>query len=325
MASGATRGDDIGLMTDMRRLRPIFTTFALLAPLGVGFAQTSAPLADLRWTAAETAAGRFVIVPGERGFVGGYNSPGLEIWTYPLQLVSHYWISFHTEGDTSDVDGRLALRTIEQAPTAATRVYTAPGVALRERIFAPVDLPAAQISYTVESSRPVLITVHFTPSLDLMWPGAVGGQEIHWDSTHSAYTLEEPSRRFRGVVLSRQIVSHEQIQNNRRDAEFQRSISFVVRVAPGDSGGATIAFAGASTPDKAPLAMAVSLGARAQKYEARARDRYAGLDVIDVETPDSAVNRAMHWAQVTLEQAWGCNPQLGCGVVAGYGPSRGAR
>ncbi|MDQ6634640.1 MAG: hypothetical protein M3Z10_07760, partial [Gemmatimonadota bacterium] len=29
--------------------------------------------------------------------------------------------------------------------------------------------------------------------------------------------------------------------------------------------------------------------------------------------------------QVTLEQAWVCNPQLGCGLVAGYGPSRGAR
>lgn len=325
MASGATRGDDIGLMTDMRRLRPIFTAFALLTPLGVGSAQTSAPLADLRWTAAETAAGRFVIVPGERGFVGGYNSPGLEIWTYPLQLVSHYWISFHTEGDTSEVDGRLALLTIEQAPTAATRVYTAPGVTLRERIFAPVDLPAARISYTVESSRPVLITVHFTPSLDLMWPGAVGGQEIHWDSTNSAYTLDEPSRRFRAVVLSRQIVSHEQMQNNRRDAEFERSIRFTIRAVPGATVGATISFAGASTPDEKPLPIAMSLGARARDHEARARDRYSGLEVIDVETPDTAVNRALHWAQVTLEQAWGCNPQLGCGVVAGYGPSRGAR
>jgi glycogen debranching enzyme len=297
----------------------------ILAPLMPGFAQGTASLADLRWSAAETTAGRFVIVPGERGFVGGYNTPGLEIWTYPLQLVSHYWISFRAEGDTSDVDGRLALRTIEQTPTAATRVYAAPGVTLRERIFTPVDLPAAQIGYAVESTQPVLVTVHFTPSLDLMWPGAIGGQEIHWDSTHSAYTLDEPSRRFRGVVLSRQIVSHEQIRNNRRDAEFERSITFVVRVAPGASGGATIAFAGASTPNEMPLPLAATLAAQTRGEEARVRDRYAGLHVIDVETPDTAVNRALHWAQVTLEQAWTCNPQLGCGVVAGYGPSRGAR
>jgi glycogen debranching enzyme len=306
-------------------LRGALSIVGLLAPLCRGFAQTTPSLADLRWSAAETRAGRFAIVAGERGFVGGYNTPGLEIWTYPLQLVRHYWVSFRVDGDTGDVDGRVALHTIEHTPTTATRVYTAPGVTLRERVFTPVGLPAAVISYAVESSRPVLITVHFTPSLNLMWPGAIGGQEIHWDSTHSAYTFDEPSGRFRGAVVSRQIIAHEQIQNNRHDAEFERSVSFTVRAAPGEQGDATIALAGSSTPDEAPLLIATNLAAQAREYEAHARRRYAELDIIDVETPDTAVNRALHWAQATLEQAWVCNPQLGCGMVAGYGPSRGAR
>jgi len=309
----------------MRPMRRALITVGLLAPLCRVLAQSPASLADLRWSVAETSAGRFVIVPGKRSFVGGYNTPGLEIWTYPLQLVRHYWVSFRLEGDTSDVDGRVALRTIEQMPTGATRVYTAPGITLRERVFTPVDLAAATISYAAESSRPVLVTVHFTPSLNLMWPGAIGGQEIHWDSTHSAYTLDEPSRRVRGAVLSGQIVAHEQIQNNRRDSEFERSISFTIRVAPGAAGNATIAFAGASTPDEAPLTVAANLVANAQDYAARARARYAGMNVIHVETPDTAVNRALEWAEVTLEQSSVCNPQLGCGLVAGYGPSRGAR
>jgi len=309
----------------MRPLHRALITVGLLAPLCRGFAQTTVSLADLRWSATETSAGRFVIVPGKRGFVGGYDTPGLDIWTYPLQLVREYWVSFRAEGDTSDIDGRAALRTIEHTPAGATRVYTAPGITLRERVFTPVDLPAAMISYAAEASRTVLITVHFTPSLNLMWPGGIGGQEIHWDSTHSAYTLDEPSRRVRGAVVSRQIVAHAQIQNNRRDAEFERSVSLTVRVAPGAAGDATIAFAGASTPDESPLLIAANLTAQARDYEARARRRYAGMDVIDVETPDTNVNRALKWAQVTLEQAWVCNPQLGCGLVAGYGPSRGAR
>lgn len=309
----------------MRRLcRAILVGF-LLARAASGPAQTMASLADLRWSAGETKGGRFVIVSGERGFVGGYDTPGLEIWTYPLQVVRHYWIGFRVEGDTADVDGRVALRTIEQTPTGATRVYTAPGVTVREHIFTSLDRPASLIGYTAESSRPVLVTVHFTPSLNLMWPGAVGGQEIHWDSAHTAYMLDEPSRRFRGVVTSRQIVAHEDIQNNRRGAEFDRSLSLTVRVAPGDTDGATIAFAGASTPDESPLNVATDLSSRVRANEWRARARYSSLHVIDVETPDTAVNRALHWAQVTLEQAWACNPQLGCGMVAGYGPSRGAR
>jgi glycogen debranching enzyme len=217
------------------------------------------------------------------------------------------------------------LRSIEHTPVAATRVYAGPHFTVRERIFVPVGQPAAIISYDVDSRRPMLITVHFTPSLNLMWPGAVGGQEMHWDVTRSAYTLDEPSRRFRGAIVSRQVVVHEQIQNNRRDALFERSITFTMRAAPGPTGDATVALAGASAPDENPLIIASNLTTQARADEGPARERYAGLSVIDVETPDSTVNRALRWAQVTLEQAWVCNPQLGCGLLAGYGPSRGAR
>ncbi|HKW08845.1 MAG TPA: hypothetical protein VJO33_00610, partial [Gemmatimonadaceae bacterium] len=244
---------------------------------------------------------------------------------YPLQLVHGYWVSFRVEGDSSEIDGRSSLRSVEHTPIAATRVYAGPDFTVREQIFVPIDRSAAAISYAVDSRRPILITVHFTPSLNLMWPGAVGGQEIHWDSTHSAYTLDEPSRRFRGAILVQHIVAHEQVQNNRRGAEFERGIEFTMRSLPAPTGSATVAFAAASVPDENPLIIAANLMAQSGAEEALARERYAGLSVIDVETPDSTVNRAVRWAQVTLEQAWACNPQLGCGMLAGYGPSRGAR
>lgn len=319
-------------MLDPSRLRSLpkvhrllVIIIGLLPPLGRACAQAATSLADLRWGAAETKEGRFVVVPGERAFVGGYSTPGLEVWTYPLQLVHDYWVSFRVDGDTSEIDGRSSLRSIEHTPTAATRVYAGPDFTVRERIFVPITRAAATINYAVESRRPILITVHFTPSLNLMWPGAVGGQEIHWDSTHSAYTLDEPSRRFRGAIVVQHIVAHEQVQNNRRGAELERSIEFTMRAMPNPMGGARVAFAGASVPGDNPLIIATNLMAQPGADEALARERYAGLSVIEVETPDSTVNRALRWAQVTLEQAWVCNPQLRCGMLAGYGPSRGAR
>jgi len=288
-------------------------------------AQTPRSLADERWTASETPTGRFVIVPGERAFVAGYSAFGLEVWTSPLQLVRGYWVSFQVDSEATVIDGRSVLRDIESTPMATTRVYVGPGFAVRERIFTAVDPPAATISYRVESSRPIAIIVHFTPSLNLMWPGAVGGQEIHWDSTHSAYVLDEPSHRFRGVILSRQVVAHEQIQNDTRGTEFERSLTFTLRPSPNDTT-VSVTFAGTSTPETGDaLGIAESLASRPEAYDQRARERYADMHVIEIETPDSAVNRALRWAQVTLEQAWACNPQLGCGLVAGYGPSRGAR
>ena len=288
-------------------------------------AQSAPSPADLRWSEPETRAGRFSIVPGERAFVGGYNSPGLEVWTYPLQLLRGYRVTFRVEGDTTETDGRSAMRSVEHAPTTATRMYTGPGFTVRERIFTPVDLSGATISYAVESSKPVVITVHFTPSLNLMWPAGIGGQEIRWDAAHSAYILDEPARRFRGAIVSRQIVAHDRMQNDTRGAEFERTHAFTLRAAPGSESEIVVSFAGSSTPEEDPLAIAEALASRREEYEERARARYAGQKLIDVETPDSSVNRALRWAQVTLEQAWVCNPQLGCGLVAGYGPSRGAR
>jgi glycogen debranching enzyme len=46
---------------------------------------------------------------------------------------------------------------------------------------------------------------------------------------------------------------------------------------------------------------------------------------LEIDTPDAQVDRALAWSQIALEQAWVCNPDLGCGQVAGYGPSRKAR
>jgi glycogen debranching enzyme len=48
-------------------------------------------------------------------------------------------------------------------------------------------------------------------------------------------------------------------------------------------------------------------------------------NMLQIETPDEAVNRALAWSEIALDQAWVCNPDLGCGLAAGYGPSRNAR
>ena len=298
---------------------------ALLA-LPVFISAQSAPgLADLLWNASETTIGRFTIVPGQRAFVAGYNSSGLEVWAPPLQLLRGYRITMRVEGDPSETDGRSALRSIESTPTATTRVYEGTGFVVRERIVTPVDVPGAIISYAVVSSRPVVITAHFIPTLNLMWPAGTGGQEIHWDSTHSAYLMDEPAHRFRGAIVSRQIMAHDELQNTTRGAEFERSHTFTLHSEPGSKSEMVVAFAGSTTPDENPLSIAESLVSERGVQELRTRRRYSELNLLEVETPDSTVNRALRWAQVTLEQAWACNRQLGCGLLAGYGPSRGAR
>jgi hypothetical protein len=47
--------------------------------------------------------------------------------------------------------------------------------------------------------------------------------------------------------------------------------------------------------------------------------------VVEVQTPDEEVNRALAAGESALDQAWVCNADLGCGFVAGYGPTRPGR
>ena len=63
------------------------------------------------------------------------------------------------------------------------------------------------------------------------------------------------------------------------------------------------------------------------RLETEARSHYEQLlaSTLRIETPDQAVNQQLAWAQIALDQAWVCNEVLGCGLVAGYGPSRNAR
>ena len=58
-------------------------------------AAKSQPVSDLPvWSTTLTQPNRYISAHGIRGFAGGYSEDGLEFWSFPLQLVSGYHLSF---------------------------------------------------------------------------------------------------------------------------------------------------------------------------------------------------------------------------------------
>src|SRR4030095_15141337 len=43
-----------------------------------------------------------------------------------------------------------------------------------------------------------------------------------------------------------------------------------------------------------------------------------------LRSPESLLDKAVEYAKVNLDESFVCNPDLGCGLVAGYGLSGGA-
>src|SRR5262249_2582880 len=223
-----------------------------------------------------------------------------------------------------EIDGRGILRGILYGPGRVTRIYAGPDFIVRENLFVPIDLPGALVSYEVEGSRALDILVRFVPVLDLMWPAAIGGQEASWSAPSSAYLLSEPTHRYSGLIGSPDAVAHDDTPNLSKSFGRMPGLALTIR---GDAHHpARLVIAGGPGAQSA-TAVARQLLTDSQSLEEAAAAHYVGVlgRSLQLETPDPLVNRAFSWSQIALDQAWVCNSDLGCGQVAGYGPSRKAR
>ncbi len=295
---------------------------ALLVSLVIAWASFAPAQSRMEWGTDST--NRFVSVHGRHSALFGYPETGLEVWAYPVQILRSFTLHFRPEGTTSEVDARTLLRRIVYAPESITRIYAGPDFVVREKLFVPLDEAGAIISYETESSRPIDVLVEFVPVLDLMWPAAIGGQETLWDSAASSYVISEPTHRFTASIGSPDIVSHDETHNFNRPANDSSSVAFTLRVQPHRV--SRVIIAGSKSIEDVN-AIASKLLASATALEKSATDHYSDLEnhALEIETPDPEVNRALAWSAIALDQAWVCNPALGCGMVAGYGPSRRAR
>lgn len=300
---------------------------ASLAALAAATQAAATPQLNAKtgWNVDANGPGRFVAAHGRRSVIMGYPETGLEVWAYPLQLLSGYQVRFRETGRVEPFEGRALLSRIVTSPSEVVRVYNGPDFVVLEHLFVPLDAPAAILTYELEGRPDVQIEARFQPSLNLMWPGALGGQEVAWNDTRAGYVEREPLHGFSAIIRSPQTVAHDSTIN----AATNRPAALGLVMQPRrDVDGVSRARLVISQ-DQAGAAADNALGTenRSADLVAEANAHYAlVLDkAVEITTPDPDVNRALAASIVAVDQAWVCAPQIGCGNVAGYGPSRPGR
>ncbi len=284
----------------------------LLVSLSIGDARGQSALA-MRFPEST----RFVAAHGRYAWAGGYGDRGLEVWAGALQIATGIHPEFRREGDVTAVSGILLPSTISVEPSHVTRVYTGSDFSVREEIWVPLEQAAVLVRYNVLSVRPVGVIVRFRPTLNLMWPAALGGQEIHWES--SAYLLGDSAHQFAALVLAPGAIAHDEPLNSARTLPQSGELAVAL-----DPKSPEVLFARVSAKDlKAGRVEAEKLLASNawQQESAKHYEDVLNSD-LQIETPDADLNRALAWAEIALDQDWFCNEALGCGYVAGFGPSR---
>jgi len=307
--------------------RPSLASFLLALVASAAAAQVPAvprfPIADspIELT-GDVRPHQYVGVQGRRAAWLGTETGAAELWVHPLKLAQDFQLDFRIPDYTDPVRGADVARTVITRPELTTIVYSHATFTVRQHILVPMDVPGIVVLLDVESFRPLEVIASFRTVFQYAWPGAFGGQYTVWSPDDKAFLLSESLRRrsaFIGSPWAAAASSH--------PAHALPDAPSVFTI-PVDSARARrefipIAIAAGEAPRDSVRAWYRRLltDARALYDAKRAHADSLVHRVARIDTPDDAFDRAVAWSIVNLDEQMVCNPDLGCGIVAGWGLS----
>lgn len=268
---------------------------------------------------------RFVNAAGERAGIWGFESGVLEGWVYPLKVFHDFRLAFQMEGSPTIDLGEQLIRAVRVRPESVDLQYSAERYTITETLFIPRNEPGFAILLRARASSPIRVFVRLRPDLNLMWPGAIGGQEVVWDSQKKWMVLREPSGTFSALVGSPEARDSTAVGYHAYLTDKNPYEEMELRLDPKDipSLGVPIIVAGGIHDVYEPNATYDRILSHLPELYSESVKYYTDLDAQgpQVSTPDPALNSALRWSQVAIDQLKVCNPYLGCGYVSGYGSS----
>ncbi len=317
--------------------RPVFDSAVTTIPF---FSLGTSPLA-LRGPARP---GMFMSAVGRRAIAMGTEDGALELWSWPIKWLHDFELSFRIPKYTEAISGKTVAHSFTERPEGVTIEYAHEQFTVREHIFVPLDKPAIVVLLEVDAIRPLDIIARFAPDIHYAWPASLGGQYLVWEQNARAFLFSEAKRSvnaFLGspaVTEASDVPAHmlggtppqlvlgvgsgtERFTAPRLGEPPGRDVNLHVAYIP-------IVLAGGAMSRDSALALyreLIAPGAAEREWKRRvAHADSMRTTTFALRSPDAVLNRAVEYAKVNLDESFVCNPDLGCGLVAGYGLSGAA-
>ncbi|MHB1311355.1 MAG: amylo-alpha-1,6-glucosidase [Gemmatimonadaceae bacterium] len=329
-------------------MRLLASLIALAAALPTAAAaQTIAPF-DLGTSpfalTGDARPGQYVSAVGRRAIAMGTEDGAFELWSWPYKWLHDLRLSFRVPKYVQAIPGREVARYVTSRPEGVTITYAYETFTVKQTVFVPLDLPAVVMLLEVDAVRPMEIIASFTPDVHLAWPASLGGQYIAWSPGAKAFVFTESRRKVNAFVGSPAVTQASDVPAHQLTAappQFtigvgganERYTEPRLGEPPGGNVNVHAAFipivmAGGEMPRDSALALYRRLlepGVIEHEWKKRVahEQEIASRLSMPWDGPRS-LGRALDWAKVNLDESMVCNPDLGCGLVAGYGLSGGA-
>ena len=268
--------------------------------------------------------GEYLGVVGPRAAWLGLETGEAELWVHPLKVGNAFRLSFSTASYGAPIPGSEVARSVQVRPELTTITYSHAAFQVRQHILAPADTasPGILVLLEVESPEPMEVVVEFEPVLNYMWPGSIGGQYAYWDAGRRLFVLSE-SLQTRNAVVGSPWATNSVEHPAHQLGEAPRTMIIPVDPERARREFIPIAVTAGTAPRDTVFARYGRLiaGAEMLYRDTRAWAESVLSTTASVETPDPELDLALEWAKVNLEEQRVCNPELGCGFVAGWGLS----
>jgi glycogen debranching enzyme len=262
---------------------------------------------------------------GRQAGLMGSEDGSFEMWIWPWKPLRSFDLSFQLGTSTQPIRAADVVRTISVTPEAAVFTYTHESFSVREIVFVPRDRPGAVILLDVHTTSPLTVVAGFIPVMQPMWPAGIGGQFSYWNDDPNGYVISEA--KWRGTFLCGS-PGAKQMAAPPAHMLADSPIQFRIDVAPGEADGRYIPIViagGHMMKFDSVKTVFADLWKNAEKYYRENVEYYKALraNTVRLTTPDPAMNLALEWGKVALDNLMVRNPNLGYGMVAGYGLSGG--
>jgi glycogen debranching enzyme len=265
---------------------------------------------------------QYVGVIGRQAAWLGVETGAAELWVHPIKLASDFQLDFRIPDYVEPIRGAAVARTVEVRPELTTITYTHATFTVRQHILTPLHDPGILLLLDVDTFRPLEIVVSFRTVFQYAWPGAFGGQYTFWNAQERAFVMSESQRR-RNAVLGSPWAGLASSHPAHMLADAPNTLTIPVDTARAQREFIPIAIAAGIAPRDSVLDTYRRIIAHAEDLYAERRSHTEELlaTTASIDTPDDVLDLALAWSKVNLDEQLVCNPDLGCGLVAGWGTS----